>query len=732
MSAPAFSGLPDNIPALDELKRIPQWVAWKYEDRGGAKPTKPPIAPHIGRYASTDNPGTWGTYEQAARRAIDDGLPGVGFVLTQDDGYLGFDLDHCITHSGKVKPWAQEILDLRETWAETSPSKKGIRLIGRGKIAAATTCDPAGVEIYDEGRYLTITGRHLDGSPDTIASAPKTKAACVARAKLHSETWAALGKCADLNKPVWAELVNAWPKLRPGKGKAPPAPAPKPGGIIEQSTGGKVLEFNNAPMQRGAIRNALQSERNEFWRKVNSAALDRLSAWVPDLFGAAAEVRQGAVGGYRVSSAALGRNLEEDIGITSKGIKDFGVRDMGDANEGKRTPIDLVVEHGTPDGPVEAAHWLCERMGVTPESLGWRGNEGAQSNSSTQTDLETRRPELLSSAAFIKNFVPPDYLIDGVLQRRYCYSLTAPTGTGKTSLLLYIISRVAQGLPVGTCGTECGAICFLAGENPDDVRSRWMALAEQTGFDIETIPVYFIEGVFPLAEIKGGVAQRAQEIGVEFSMVVVDTSAAYDLGDDENSNAQMKKHARMLRSLVELPGGPTVVAACHPAKNADPDNLLPRGGGAFVAEVDGNLVCKKSSDVVEMHWQGKFRGVDFNPIPFQIEVVTADKLRDGKGRLIPTVVAKAISEAEHGAIVKRARSEEDDMILLLKEEGDHSISQMAEKLNWSLKTGKSYGEPHKTKVVRVLERLRHEGLAKRERGRHVLTEKGSTLAKKLA
>ena len=328
--------------------------------------------------------------------------------------------------------------------------------------------------------------------------------------------------------------------------------------------------------------------------------------------------------------------------------------------------------------------------------------------------------------------MPQDYLIDGVLQRRYCYSLTAPTGTGKTSLLLYIISRVAQGLPVGACGTECGAICFLAGENPDDVRSRWMALAEQTGFDIETIPVYFIEGVFPLAEIKGVVAQRAREIGVEFSMVVVDTSAAYDLGDDENSNAQMKKHARMLRSLVELPGGPTVVAACHPAKNADPDNLLPRGGGAFVAEVDGNLVCKKSSDVVEMHWQGKFRGVDFNPIPFQIEVVTADKLRDRKGRLIPTVVAKAISEAEHGAIVKRARSEEDDMILLLHGGCDLSISQMAEKLNWSLKTGKGYGEPHKTKVVRVLERLRQEGLAKRERGRHVLTEKGSKLAKKLA
>jgi len=403
---------------------------------------------------------------------------------------------------------------------------------------------------------------------------------------------------------------------------------------------------------------------------------------------------------------------------------------MGDANEGKRSPIDVVLEYGGAETAADAALWLCERLGVDPASLGWRGGASEEAKPEQAPPAE-RRPELLSSAAFIKNFTPPDYLIDGVLQRRYCYSLTAPTGTGKTAILLYMIACVALGRPIGVRKVEAGAVCFFAGENPDDVRSRWMALAEHFGFDAETIPVFFIEGVFPLADIKGVVAQRAREIGVEFSMIVVDTSAAYDLGDDENSNAQMKKHAQTLRSLVELPGGPTIVAACHPAKNADPDNLLPRGGGSFVAEVDGNLVCKKSGEVVEMHWHGKFRGVDFDPVPFQIDVVTADKLRDQKGRLIPTVVAKTISEAEHSAIVKRFRSEEDAMVLLLNEGGDLSVSQMAERLQWSLKTGKSLGEPHKSKVFRVLERLRAEGLAKRERGRYVLTEKGAKLAKKL-
>src|SRR5262245_16643409 len=80
-----FAGLPE-IPALNELKKIPQWVAYRLPD-------KIPINPHTGQYASTDNPGTWGTFEQAVNRVRDDGLSGVGFVLTEDDNLTGYDFD---------------------------------------------------------------------------------------------------------------------------------------------------------------------------------------------------------------------------------------------------------------------------------------------------------------------------------------------------------------------------------------------------------------------------------------------------------------------------------------------------------------------------------------------------------------------------------------------------------------------------------------------------------------
>jgi len=339
-----FTGLPRDVAAPNELKAIPQWVAWRYEDRGGSKPTKPPVNPHTGGYASCDSPATWGTYEQAERRAREDGLPGVGFVLSEDDNLTGYDFDGCRNPtSGKLKPWVQEILSYGETYAEISPSGTGIRLIARGKIAAVIKYDPAKVEVYGHGRYLTITGQRLDRAPDAIGPAPKTKASCRERVKLHNETWAALKK--------------AGPKLF-GKG------------ANSERGEAKREEAKTGKRKRGVLWEAVYGFTKEpFFRNANDAALQNLSAWVPAVFGAKA--RRTNLG-YRVSSFNLGRNLQEDLSLTPQGIKDWGVHDLGDAKNGGRTPIDVVLEHGSKRTAADAALWLCDELGIDPASLGWR------------------------------------------------------------------------------------------------------------------------------------------------------------------------------------------------------------------------------------------------------------------------------------------------------------------------------------------------------------------------
>ena len=50
-----------------------------------------------------------------------------------------------------------------------------------------------------------------------------------------------------------------------------------------------------------------------------------------------------------------------------------------------------------------------------------------------------------SSAEFVADFEPPDYVVDGIVQRRYVYSVTGSTGAGKTAILLFISAHAALG-----------------------------------------------------------------------------------------------------------------------------------------------------------------------------------------------------------------------------------------------------------------------------------------------
>ena len=136
----------------------------------------------------------------------------------------------------------------------------------------------------------------------------------------------------------------------------------------------RVIQSNeNAPYQAADFADILPDEERPSvsgdgeaspLRKLNRAALANLSAWVPEIF---PDAKLTAAGGYRVTSAMLGRDLEEDLSFHPSGIVDFGVHDMGDEREGKRTPIDIVMEYGEKDHE-EGVAWLRARLGLTKDN----------------------------------------------------------------------------------------------------------------------------------------------------------------------------------------------------------------------------------------------------------------------------------------------------------------------------------------------------------------------------
>lgn len=265
---------------------------------------------------------------------------------------------------------------------------------------------------------------------------------------------------------------------------------------------------------------------------------------------------------------------------------------------------------------------------------------------------------------FGDDFRPPSYLVDGILQRRFVYSMTAQTGTGKTAIALLKAAHVATGRALSGRGVKRGWVLYLAGENPDDVKARWFGLTKEMGIDPKTTDVIFSYGTKSLSERLERIARTLIRRGVGLSLVVVDTAAAFFEGDNDNDNVQAGNHARMLRSLVGLPGEPCVLVLCHPTKGAKTiDEMVPRGGGAFLNEVDGNLALARSGDTIAMQTMGKFRGPEITPIHFGLHVVRDHpRLVDANGRQMPTVVAHIVSEA--GAEARAAESETAEKQLL--------------------------------------------------------------------
>jgi len=75
-----------------ELTERPQWVAWRTEMRDG-KPTKVPYQPTSEQRASSTDPSTWVSFEQATLAAPR--FDGVGYMFSPDDPYVGLDFDAC-------------------------------------------------------------------------------------------------------------------------------------------------------------------------------------------------------------------------------------------------------------------------------------------------------------------------------------------------------------------------------------------------------------------------------------------------------------------------------------------------------------------------------------------------------------------------------------------------------------------------------------------------------------
>ena len=310
----------DNIPA--NLATRQQWLLWKFEAKEGqAKPGKIPYYVQGGR--RTGGQGDDRDRQRLAtlavvRRAYErGGWSGIGFAFLPDDGLIGIDIDGAIDPAtGTITERCANIIKACNSFTEYSPSGKGVHIIVQGTTETNKSND-IGLEVFCGRQFFTFTANRY---PDTVQDVVPIDAGVLKR--LHA-------------------TIDEAKAIRAAASRPTPAPKAKP-----------------AP----ASSNAAQPDSSgaDDFRRVNEEAMQALQVWVPSLFQAA--IPKG--GGYRVTSKSLNRTNQEDLSIMPEGIVDFGVADMGDPKQGRRTPIDLVMEWLPTTKPKEALHWLAQRIGV--------------------------------------------------------------------------------------------------------------------------------------------------------------------------------------------------------------------------------------------------------------------------------------------------------------------------------------------------------------------------------
>lgn len=200
--APDFDGIPA------ELTAVKQWVLWRLDPpkKEGSDWRKVPYC-ITGKKAESNDPGTWTVFQAAKKmygyqierkREPGDSWPpysGVGYVLSRERLDVGIDLDDVRNpETGEVLPKAQALLDVIGTYAEVSPSGTGFKIFARGTLPDNARCSYADyfgpgtkLEMFDHGRYFTVTGAHVAGTPKAVNDIQPALEKLVADALQHQK-----------------------------------------------------------------------------------------------------------------------------------------------------------------------------------------------------------------------------------------------------------------------------------------------------------------------------------------------------------------------------------------------------------------------------------------------------------------------------------------------------------------------------------------------------------------
>ena len=137
----------DNIP--DEIRTLNQWVCAHSDSKAPQQALS-----HFP--ASSTNPTTWTTFEEAVSSVNQGFHDHIGFVFNDTD-MVGIDIDSGYDE-GFISPLAADIINKCHSYTEKSKSGRGFHILLKGNLPFKGKNNRNGVEIYKTARFFIMTG----------------------------------------------------------------------------------------------------------------------------------------------------------------------------------------------------------------------------------------------------------------------------------------------------------------------------------------------------------------------------------------------------------------------------------------------------------------------------------------------------------------------------------------------------------------------------------------------
>lgn len=505
-----------------ELKALRRWAPWKavYNAKRGKVDKVPQNAKTPEYGISTASPEKWFTYDEALKAFINAKgmLAGIGLVMTGIEGVAGIDLDNCLDEQGCVAAWAKEVVSTLNSYTEISPSGRGLRVFG---VTIADGPDwsnhEVGIEVYvgSTPRFLTVSGRHLPGTPKEMKPIAPGVLAGVRGMYGRAATAAQVARkdlppipdvLADLDTPVLADLElphAVMDFLTTGD-------HPGDRSRILHSTSVALFSAGLSPQQvlSVLVHNPHSIEVGLDHRRQD---MDRATTYMWEHHCVKAQPKART----RALTAA----------------------EFDDMSEKLEVPVDTDDDSSDMGNPISASDFEdVSEKGAAPKPA-----------------AKKPRFQIYTASAYAQNTKRLEWFIRGVMPMADLSALFGESGSGKTFLAVDMACHIALGLDWFGIPVRRSKVLYVAAEGAAGMRERTRAWCLRHGYPLEDLDGWlYILGDQPnmleKEDVKALVGcARAACPGVR--LIYLDTMAQVTPGANENSGEDMGRflgHAKAL------------------------------------------------------------------------------------------------------------------------------------------------------------------------------------------